>query len=166
MGLRAYSIATAAGSALTNSTAETVLGSVTLPADFCQNGKVIKFSAVVQATATNSTDTLQVIARFGPTTLTGTAIATSDAIDVANADMCFVQGEITIRDADSSGTFVSAVHVTGPDASGVDATEAHHTVTSSVDFTAALLLEITGTWSVANAGNSCRLESLNVYEIV
>lgn len=164
--LKMYSYETGAGTALTNTTSETVLGSVSFPANFFTDNKVILFKALVNATATNSTDTLQVRARFGPTTLTGTAIATSDTIDVADDDLCVIEGTIKVRDADASGTFISMASVNGPDAGGVDATEAHATITASIDFTAALLLEITGEWGAASTADSCRLEELLVFEIV
>jgi hypothetical protein len=153
----------AAGTALTNSNTETVLGSYEFPAHFFQAGKVVQFEALVRSTATNATDTLVVRVRFGATTLTGTALITTATVDQANDDICVVRGTLICRDADSSSGLVFLGGGNDADATG-QAARNFAAILSSVDTTGALKLEVTGTWSVANAGNSCQLEALNIYE--
>ena len=81
----------AAGTALTNSVAETRLGVYSILAGGMQVEKEYQLFAQVRATATNATDTLQVRFRCGPTTLTGTAVWASTAVDVANDDIITIQ---------------------------------------------------------------------------
>jgi hypothetical protein len=161
--MKLLSVETAAGTAHTNSTDEAVLGSYTFPAYFWQPGKVVKARAAVRATATNSTDTLTCYVRFGAAALTGTAIYTSAAVDVADDDIFVADIQITCRDADASSTLVCSVIGCNPDATG-EAADIEFTIVSTVDTTAATYLGITGDWSVASASNSCQLEALSVFE--
>jgi hypothetical protein len=163
--MRLINALNAAGTALTNSTAETVLTSYTVPAYGFQNGKVLKIRGSVRCTAQNSTDTLTVRVRVGPTTLTGTALFTSAATDEAVSDICVFDLELQARDADSSGTLVACGFGSPPDATGTAVVSIAPVPTTSVDFTAALRIEVTGQWSVASASNSCQAESFTVYEI-
>ncbi len=165
--LTVIAVLIAAGTALTNTTDEAVLGSHPIPAAWFQAGKVLKFETLVRVTDNNSTDTLVVRARFGDTTLTGTAIATTTAVDAVDEDMCLISGTIVCRDPSSStsGTLVAMVASNDCDAAGEPAKHTG-TVLSGVDLTGELLLEITGEWSVAHADNSCQLEALNVYEAI
>jgi hypothetical protein len=147
--------------ALTNSTSDTAIGTVSFPAGYFVDGKVIQFVAIVRSTATTSTDTLVVKAKFG-----GTAFFTSTAVDQADNDICVIRGSITVRDADSSGTVWCEAIGPNADATSTLATYAHAASIASLDFTAALTLVISGTWSAASASNSCQLEVLNVYASV
>lgn len=144
---RLLQVDTAAGTTLTNSTTETALASYVFPANFFTASKVIRFSFACLTASSNSTDTLTIKVNFG-----GTAVATSTAVDQANNDVCVVEGTITIRDADSSGTAVAAVLVSDPDANGTSA-DAFYASVGSLDFTGALTLSVSGTWSVAHADN-------------
>ncbi|HYF25968.1 MAG TPA: hypothetical protein VD931_09545 [Baekduia sp.] len=153
------------GTVHSNSTDEAVLASYVFPANFFVSGKVIKFECALEAPSTNGTDTLTIRVRFGPTTLTGTAVATSSAIDAANDDKCYISGTIIVRDADSSGTIIAAVMMNDPDAVG-QATESYVAEVSSLDFTAAQRLEVTADWSVAHADNDVNSLFLLVYEAV
>ncbi len=165
MALRGLSFDVAAGTAHTNSTTETAIASYTFPAGSLQAGKCYKWEAVVRATATDSTDTLALVAYFGGTTLT-TAVATLNATDVADNDVVFFQGTLQVRDADDSSTVVHLILTQNPAATGAGTLEYHHTITASLDTTAALLLEIGADWSVAAAANSCQSELFNVYEVI
>lgn len=154
----------AAGTALTNSTTETVLASTQLPANALQAGQVYREQFAVIATATNSTDTLRVRARIGPTTLTGTVVADGTAVDVANSDVIVGTIECNVR---SVSTVTATVICSGL----VSVEGAETTATARVQFeelslttTSAQNLEITGVWSVANAGNSCRADQFDVWQ--
>lgn len=152
--------ATAAGTTLTNSTDETSLGSYTFPANFFQAGKVIRFSGLVRTASSNSTDTLVVKVKFGATTLITTA-----AIDQANGDICSFSGTITCRAAGSSVTVAGNGFYGPADASGTAALE-WGAVASSVNTTATIALDVTGTWSVAHADNQCALQALVIEEMI
>lgn len=151
-----------AGTALTNSTAETILSSYNLPANALQVGQTYRVRGTVIATATNSTDTLLVNVRIGPTTLTGTIVAAAAATDVANNDKVFYDLQITVR---SGGILVVDGVMSVPGAEGTATTRVAYEVTGALDTTVLQRIEVTGTWSVANAGNSCRAESMTVAEV-
>lgn len=154
------------GSTLTNSTSETVLKSHSFAANFLQAGNSYAFRAAVRCPSTNSTDTLTVKARLGGTTLTGTVIATTAAIDVANDDTAVITGEFTITAVGSAGTGNATSLTSGPDAAGIATGSGTSVALSSLDTTAAILLEITGTWSAASASDQCACYHLTIDEIV
>ena len=140
----------AASAALTNTVTETALDSVSIGADTLKAGDVVHIVAQGIATATNSTDTLTIKVKFGTVVLTATA-----AVDVADNDVWFTNTYVTIRTQGASGTFVSAGHNT----LGVEGTATARTdivASTAIDTTAAQTCQITGTWSVASASNSCR----------
>jgi len=158
-------VLTAAGTALSNSTDETVLASTSLAPYSIQPGKVYHVRAAVIATATNSTDTLTVRLRVGSVALTGTVVGSSGAVDVANSDVVTLQVEFVVRDADSSSVVLAHGAVSAPGAEG--------TATLRVAFESLALdnavtqhIAITGQWSAASASNSCRCDALTVLETV
>jgi hypothetical protein len=155
----------AAGTALTNSTTETVLGSYEIPANGLQAGKVYQMSGAVLATATNSTDTLRIRVRVGPTTLTGTVVADSGAVDVANGDVVAWSLTATVRNTGSTSVVLVSGFCSAPGAEGT-ATARVAFESLSIDSAVAQKIEATGVWSVANAGNSCRCDSFVVAEMV
>lgn len=163
---RLLAASVAAGDTLTNSTTETVLGSHTFAADFFDAGKVIEFEAFVSIPSTNSTDELTLRARFGGTTLTGTAFIASAGVDVVNDDVGLIRGTLVCRDAGESVEVLGYGDVALDAGGSIANAVADGEVMSAVDTTAALLLEITGQWSVANASNQCALEGLVVREQV
>lgn len=163
MSLRLLTALTAAGTTHANSTDEAVLASHAFAADFFRPGKVIRFRALCVVPDQNSTDTLTINARFGGTTLTGTAFITTGAVDVADADIAYIEGEIVCRSIGSAGAFVGCGSA-ALDAPGT-ASVIDGEVMSSVDTTAALYLEITGDWSVAHADNQVACQSFTVEEI-
>lgn len=155
----------AAGTALTNSTTETVLGSYEIPANGLQAGKVYHLSGAVVATATNSTDTLRIRVRVGPTTLTGTVVADSGAVDVANGDVVAWSLTATVRNTGGTSVVIVSGFCSAPGAEGT-ATARVAFESLSLDSAVAQKIEATGVWSVANAGNSCRCDSFLVAEAV
>lgn len=154
-----------AGTALTDSTAETVLGSHQLAPHHLQPGKIIKGRALVRTTGANSTDTLTLRLRVGGTTLTGTAVVTSTAVDQTVGDISVMDFELVARGAGKAVTIVSTALANDPDAPGQNL-KAYGAIVADVDTTAALLIEVTGQWSVAHEDNSCQLESLTLFEAV
>jgi len=151
-----------AGTTLTNSTAETVLKSHTFPADWFQLGVGHGFTATVRVPSTNSTDTLTLRARLGGTTLTGTVIAVTAAIDVADDDTAVISGSFTFDTIGTAGAGEASSSTVGPDAAGIATGSGQSTALASLDTTAALLLEITGEWSVASASNQCAAQKLQI----
>lgn len=158
----------AAGTALTNSTAETVLGSYTIPAYSMQVGKVYRVRAAVIATATNSTDTLAVNVRLGTVTLTGTVLAAAAATDVADNNVTIIDLVGTVRSISGTGAAACTSSwcgtVTAFGAEGTGTARAAYEI-DTTDNAVANFLQITGTWSVASASNSCRLDFLIVEEL-
>lgn len=162
-----YAIA-AAGTALTNTTTETVMAGTTLPAYHFQIGKRYRIRGTVRATATNSTDTLQVRLRIGTATLTGTVIVDGTAVDVANDNLVHFEVEGIVR-AIGAGASGCTVAWTG----FASIAGAEGTVTSRVAFeidttdsTVTNYVQITGAWSVASASNSAIAEAFTVDELV
>lgn len=163
--LRLLSVDVADGTTHTNSTDEAVLASYTFPANSWQAGKVYEFVAACEVPDNNSTDTLTLRVRIGGTTLTGTAIFTSGAVDSADGDIAVIRGTLVVRDADSSSTVAYAVLGSNPDAATI-AAGAHAGTVASLDATAAIYLELTADWSVAHADNQVNSLIFNVYEVV
>ncbi len=156
------SSAVAAGTALTNSTSETVLGSASVPANSLFAGRKLIVSYQGISTSTNATDTLLITLRCGPTTLTGQALITTAAVDVANNNIFTGRFELTARAAPSAASAcVGWGSYNDPSSQGGTCKVASLGSTNFVT-NGALLVEVTGTWSVASASNSCRLDVLDV----
>lgn len=133
--------------------------SVTLPAYTLQVGDVIKIRAQVNATATNSTDTLTVLLSIG-----GATIVTTGALDVADADVVLIDCILVVRaiGAASTATFqTSGFKVIGPPASAT-CKPFFGTIATTVDTTAAQKIAVNADWSVASSSNSARLEQMVV----
>jgi hypothetical protein len=151
----------AAGTALSNSTTETALGAITIPANSLQVGSLIKIRYQGIATATNSTDTLAVKLYIGG--LSGTALISHAATDVANNDVFTGEYEIAIRTIGSSGTMVGCgTYKSVPAAEGTMTIKDDILASTTIDTTADKDVTVSGTWSVASASNSCRLDFLRV----
>lgn len=154
---------TAASTAISNTASETAFdASYTIPANSLRAGDVIKVRYQGIATATNSTDTLLVRLRIGG--LSGTALLVGTATDVANNNVFGGEFTLIVRTVGSSGTVVGVgTHVEAPAASGT-ASQATMEILGSttLDTTADQAVVVTATWSVANAGNSCRLDVMLV----
>jgi predicted RecA/RadA family phage recombinase len=153
----------AASTAHANSTTETLLDkNFSIPAGTLKAGDILKIRACGIATATNSTDTLTAVLYLGG--LAGIALATTGAVDVANNDVFFFDVTVVVRTAGASGTLVA----TGVQALGVPGTVTAKPFllgSTTVDTTAALVVGVGADWSVANSGNSCRLDVLTVEKL-
>lgn len=152
---------TAAGTALTNSTTETALGTAPIAANILTVGSLIKVRYQGIATATNSTDTLAIKLYIGG--LTGTALISHAATDVANNDVFTGEYEMIVRTIGSTGTIVGVgTYKSIPAAEGTMTIKDDILASTTIDTTAAQNIVVSGTWSVANAGNSCRLDFLRL----
>lgn len=155
--------AVAASAAHTNTTTEALFDKqYSIPANTLKAGTVIKVRYQGIATATDSTDTLTIKLYIGG--LTGTAILTGTATDVANNNIFAGEAMIVVRTAGASGTFVAVgTHTDVPAASG---TAAHSiteiTASTTIDTTAAQVIGVGADWSVATTSNSCRLDIMVV----
>lgn len=171
MPVRIVQCRIADGTALTNTTTETVLDYVTIPAGSLVPGKIYRCRGKVRATATNSTDTLTV-KLYGHTTsavASGTALGTSGAVDVADNDI--VVWDIDLVPAgtqgvpSSSGVIQVSGLVSAAGAEGTVTARGAHEKLSSINCQADYYVGVTGKWSVASASNSCLIESFTVEEI-
>lgn len=150
----------AASTAVTNTTTETAFDQkYTLPANSLQVGSVLRIRAQGIATATNSTDTLNAKLYIGGTT--GQLIAQTGALDVANNDLFTFDFELIVRTIGATGTIVGAGY-TFVGTPGTANLRAAYLASSTLDTTANKDIVVSATWSVANAGNSCRLDVLHV----
>ena len=128
--------------ACTNSTAEVVMGSVTIPAFFLRSPYKLGVSYSVQTPSTNSTDT------FVPKVKVNAIVAASlPAHDVVNNEVIDGQAEGMFKDGKLHVRSLSASSI-GPTLGGV------HLVDQTVDTNADVVITLTGQWSVANAGNN------------
>jgi hypothetical protein len=144
-------VQTAAGTALTNSVAETALISYTMPADTLNTAEdVLSITAQGICTSTNANDTLTVKLYIG-----STAIVSSAAVDVANNDIWHITAKVTLRTSGASGTYVVTGTV-GLGASGTATPAIVYLGSTSIDTTASNVISVKGTWSAASASDSCR----------
>lgn len=149
--------AVAASAAVTNTTTQTAFDkAVTIPANTLKVGDVIRVTAQAIATATNSTDTLNVTLRIGTTDVIATG-----AVDVANNDVAVIMAELVIRTVGASGTFVAA-GLTAIGAAGTATARPQIKASTAIDTTADLSVNATATWSVASASDSVRLDVMDV----
>lgn len=154
-------VLTAAGTALSNTTTETALATQTIQANLLKAGDRIRIKYQGIATATNSTDTLAIKLYIGG--LSGTVLVSEAATDVANNDVFLGEYELVIRTSGASGTVVGfGEYKSIPAAEGTMTIKDDILASTAIDTTAAQVVAVSGTWSVANAGNSCRLDILSV----
>lgn len=158
------SVAVAAGTSLTASASEAVLLSYSIPANTIKAGTVIKVTAMARVTADTGATTLTGRLRFGTTTLTGTVLAATSAVD--NAAGYFMRFEYILVGRAAPG---AAAAVTGsgsyaiPGAAATAMAAAYLTPTNFAT-NGALLIEITGQFNASDA-NAVQGESL-VVEII
>lgn len=173
--------ATASGTAVANSTTETILfPNVTVPANYLQDGRCFRIR-VFGGYGTTGTPTLTFTVRLGG--VSGTVIAKSGAITTGSGlgggasmtALWSMEAIIQVRANGSSGTLMSngeiSLYSTGtaagsnyPLASG--STGGTTPAVATFDLTADAALSVTGTWGTANAANSIQghnftLEALN-----
>lgn len=161
---RLRQISTAAGTALTNSTTETSLAQYAFAANELSAGKIFEFEALVRVTAQNSTDTLACGVRFGTNATTpgsNTACGANTAIDAAVSDVALVRGRLHVH---STTRAVMTLEMSDVDAEGTVSMEQYSEILTIAADTV-YYLDVTGTWSVADPGNSCQAETFAVSEL-
>jgi hypothetical protein len=154
---------TAASTTITNTTSETAFDtSHTIPANSLQPGDTFHVEWKGIAPSTNGTDTLTIRFRIGG--VAGTLVCAGTATDVANDNIFAGRALITFRTVGAAGTMIAhAEHTEAPAASGTAAMSVVEAINSTaVDTTAAITLNVTAQWSVANAGNQVRLDTFIV----
>jgi hypothetical protein len=158
-------VATAASTALSASSTETIFdnSAYNMPADTLKAGTVVRVRFQGIATATNSTDTLQVKLYIGGSTsnLTGTALITTAATDAANNDIFTGEFYLTCRTAGATGTIVGWGNFSEVGAAG-GALKSAYVASTTVDTTGALPIKVSGKWSTTSGSNSCRLDVMSV----
>lgn len=157
-----FNTAAAASTAVSNTVTETLFDNfLTIPAGSLGVGSLIRIRYQGIATATNSTDTLAVKLYIGG--LTGTALISHAATDVANNDVFMGEYELIVRTIGTSGTMVgSGLYKSIPAAEGTMTVKDDILASTAIDTTVSQVIGVSATWSVANAGNSCRLDFLRV----
>lgn len=153
---------TAASTAVSNTTTETLFDQFcTIPAKHLQPGQLIRIRYQGIATATNSTDTLAIKLYIGG--LTGTVLFSHAATDVANDNVFQGEYELIIRTIGASGTMVGVgTGKSVPAAEGTMTIKDDILASTAIDTTTSKVIGVSATWSVADAGNSCRLDFLRV----
>lgn len=165
VGGRAYANL-ASGTAHTNSTDEAVLGVYTIPANTLKAGSVLRCRALISVTADNANTTLTARLRLGATTLTGTELIVTSAVDTSANHVVVM--DYTLSSTAAPGAAVScrgSGYFSEPGAvGGAFKTAVLGTGGAGANFATngALRLEVTADWSAADA-NSCRLEQLVVF---
>lgn len=156
------SVAVAAGTSLTNSTSETVLASFSIPASTLKAGTVLRYRALARVTADAGATTLTARVRLGATTLIGTAIAALAATDTASGDHVWFEGVVVARAAPGAAAALVAFGQAGIGASGTPAGVLLALAPANYATNGALLLELTGQWSAADA-NAVQSEAMIVW---
>lgn len=157
-----YYSQTAAGTALTGTANETVLGTFTLKANTVKLGTVWIVHYSGRVTANVGATTLTIRLRVGPTTLTGTIIRATAAVDTASGDIFNGRFEFASRGAPGASVDQSIIiNYTNPGAAAaINALESWNRFGLATN--GDLLVEVTGQWSAAD-GNSCQLEVLDAW---
>jgi len=150
----------AAGTSVTNTTTETVSATATIPANLLTLGSTIRIKVQGISTAVNSTNTHEYKVRIGTTTLTGTVVLDSTAVNCsANA---IYTGEFTfvVRSVPSAATACVGYGIQNV----LNSTTMVNTSLASTNFNtaSALIVEATITQSAASAGN---VAVVNVFEV-
>jgi hypothetical protein len=152
-----HTLLAAAGSALSNSTVETVLASGTILKNSLIAGQLIqcRFQGIV--TASNSSDTLTVRLRIGG--VLGIVLIAMNATDATNNDIFTGEFELAIRSIGAPGTMAGVgTFKSIPAAEGTMTIRDDILAQAAIDTTADQQVCVTGQWSVASAGNSCRVD--------
>lgn len=148
----------AAGTAHTSTTTEALLASYEIPANTLKVGTVIEVQYQGIATATTNTDTLTVKLYIGG--LSGTAILTGTATDVANNNIFAGKATIVIRTIGTAGTLVAYGHHTDVPAAANTATIGITEITAStaINTETAQVVGVGADWSTTDVNNSCRAD--------
>jgi hypothetical protein len=167
MALHLMQRAIAQGSEVENTTTEGSFAQYAFAANELQIGAVYMLTGTVIVNDSNSTDTLTCRLRFGSNAsapASNTAIVATSATDVADGDIMSFTAYMQVRSTGSAGACVFWGFVSEIDAEAAATTPAFafHQVVSSLDTTAALYFDASGTWSVAHADNEAAADAFVV----
>lgn len=145
------SIITAAGTSHTGSTDEAVLASYVIPANTIKAGTFVRCRFLARVTADNGATTLTGRLRLGTTTLTGTELIVSSAVDTSSGHI--FEGEFVLIGRAAPGASAAIV---GCGSFAQPAAAGGARITANLNSTnfatnGALLLELTADWSAADA---------------
>lgn len=155
-GLVYTSIARSA--AVTNTTTPTDFDKTfTIPANSLKAGDIVRVKFQGTTPTANSTDTLAVALKFG--SATGISLA---AVDVANNDVFQGEMDFVVRQVGASGKIFGHGIAPPIGAAGTVTARPQTMAEATVDTTAAIVVKLTGTWSVANASDIAYLDALSV----
>ena len=127
---------------VTNTTDETTMATITVPAYNVKTDYRIEALCLVETPSTNSTDTFALKLKLGSTVLDTVA-----AFDAADDDVCWIRLEGYI---DSSAELLHFVALDGRTGQAADVEE---TADVAFDTDTDKVFTVTGTWSVAAAAN-------------
>ena len=173
MWTEALAWATSDGTAIANSTTETIIfPNVTIPANYMQDGRVLRLRAFGKL-STTATPTVIFNIRWGG--VAGTSLAVTEAITCANAAANTgwgIEAYLQTRTNGATGTILASGNVTvnltastnTSQVFGVSGFDAPAAVTANL--TADTALSLTALWSAASASNTLTgmhytIESLN-----
>lgn len=142
---------TAAGTSHTGSTDEAVLASYSIPANTIKLGTVVRCRFLARVTADNGATTLTGRLRLGTTTLTGTELIVSSAVDTSSGHI--FEGEFVLVGRAAPGAAAAVVgcgSFADPGAAGGTRITANLNSTNFAT-NGALRLELTADWSAADA---------------
>lgn len=145
------SIITAAGTSHTGSTDEAVLASYVIPANTIKAGTLVRCRFLARVTADNGATTLTGRLRLGTTTLTGTELIVSSAVDTSSGHI--FEGEFVLIGRAAPG---AAAAIVGCGSFAQPAAAGGARITANLNTTnfatnGALRLELTADWSAADA---------------
>ena len=148
---------TAVSTAHTDLTAATNLDkNVTISGENLKAGDVIEIEALVDVTATNSTDTLTLILKVGTETIISTG-----AVNVTDDDVGYIRALVTVTTAGASGKVIAqGLQMLGVAGTIIPAPFVKDE--ASEDISGDVAIVVSATWSVKSASNSCALHSMVV----
>ena len=151
----------ASGAALTNTTTETVVAQLAIPANTLQSGTTIRVRGLGRCTAYNSGTLTQALYIGAAGTTADTKVATLTTTTPVATNSGITEGVYTVRAAPGA-----TVAVVGggwqSDYSSSAAMSSHYIVPTNFATNAVLYVTLTLKWSAANAGNSAQSEQFEV----
>lgn len=161
LGMNLYT-SQAASSAHTSTTTEALFDTTyTLPANALSAGRRLRIKFQGIATGTANTDTLTVKLYFGG--LTGTALLTGTATDVANNNIFCGEFDLICRTDGASGTMVGfGSHSDVPAASGTASPVYEILASTAINTTTTFVIGVGADWSTTDTVNTARLDILTV----
>jgi hypothetical protein len=129
---------------------------VTIPANSLNVDDIIHIHGIVHVIDNNSTDTLTITVKLGSVT-----IAASPAIDVADDDIGVFDLRLSVRSIGATGAYMLSGEI-GLGVPGTATMRPVYKASTTFDTTAAHIVSVSQTWSVAHADNEAELIELTV----